>query len=214
MTFHGLASIDPGAEECAMACWDSAELTSVLWVSARDWGAPKALVCVVEVPQDDGRTGPVGDIIRLARSATRLGARTARVKLIEVEPREWKQSVPKAVCHSRAWPALSDAERDMLGGDATAAAISKACDRGAAARWKPHHNHYYRDRELPYVGGRGGLKITHDILDAAALGLWYLGRLGKGTHESSRLDQAANTLVVNAPAKRSRAKGAKGPGGT
>jgi hypothetical protein len=209
---YRLTSIDPGAERCALACWlQDCTLAAVLDVGSYDWPTTWAAEnVVVEVPQADGRAQVGDDVLRMALSATRVGARAALVSLSEHQPREWKGSLPKAVCHARAWAALSYDERELLGGDRTGRAIEAACARGAAARWKPHHNHYYRDRELPSVGG---LKITHDILDAVAIGLWYLGRTSqtqKDTHESSRLDKTTSTLVVDAPAKRSRAKRAEG----
>jgi hypothetical protein len=144
---------------------------------AETWSANQV---VFEVPQGDGRGVPVDDLLRVAVN----GARTAEAlccvedrAVSEARPREWKGSTPKAPCHLRAWQALSDTERALLGGAATAKAIANACNRGAKARWKKHANHHYSNRDLPTVDG---LKITHDILDAVALGLWYLGRTKKG----------------------------------
>jgi hypothetical protein len=118
---------------------------------------------------------------RVAVSAGRMGARASTNYLLEYEPRQWKGSLPKAVCHLRMWQALSDTERALLGGEQTAKAIANACNRGAKARWKKHANHHYSNRDLPKVPQSStdhvGIKITHDILDAVSLGLWYLGRL-------------------------------------
>jgi hypothetical protein len=62
----------------------------------------------------------------------------------------------------------------LLGGADTARAIVAACKRGAGDRWSKPGARYYRASELPTVRG---VRITHDILDAAALNLWDSGRL-------------------------------------
>jgi hypothetical protein len=182
-------SIDPGAEQCALAVWglpdaiqrdahavsaDKARLVRVVSYGSREYPTEQAPTVVVEVPQADGRATTSDDMYRVAVSAGRMGARATTVHLLEYQPRQWKGSLPKAICHLRMWQALSDTEKPLLGGDVTAKAIANACNRGAKARWKKHANHHYSNRDLPTVAG---LKITHDILDAVALGLWYLGRL-------------------------------------
>lgn len=186
MTIFDLAALDPAAEVSATALFTGAQLvelrnldldTCVHWYAA--WSV------VVEIPQADGRAAPADDLIRVAvngaRSAQALRESAAGGSVTEARPREWKGSLPKAICHLRLWQALSDTERALLGGDKTAKAIANACNRGAKARWKKHANHHYSNRDLPTVSqsstDRVGLKITHDILDAVALGLWYLGRL-------------------------------------
>jgi hypothetical protein len=133
-------------------------------------------VVVWEVPQGDGRTMTTDDAVRVAAAGAELAGRSvaATGSIVRATPREWKGSLPKAICHLRMWQALSDTERALLGGEQTAKAIANACNRGAKARWKKHANHHYSNRDLPKVGE---LKITHDILDAVSLGLWYLGRL-------------------------------------
>ena len=75
------------------------------------------------------------------------------------------------------WKALAPSERALLGGEATRKAIEAACLRGAKDRWSKPGATYYRARELPKVNGQ---KITHDMLDAAALALYALGRIGRG----------------------------------
>jgi hypothetical protein len=98
-------------------------------------------------------------------------------EVVRYQPRQWKGSTPKPVHHARMWEALTDAERRVIGGATTASAIWAACERGASDRWRKAGATYYRARELPTVDGT---KITHDLLDAVALGLYDLGRMRSG----------------------------------
>lgn len=172
-------SIDPAADECAVAAWNQQRLVEVrVWPRSLRAADDSAFVdaAVVEIPQADGRSAPADDLLRVAVTGARLAEYAAGRfgEIVEARPREWKGSLPKAVCHERMWRALSDAERALLGGAQTCKAIANACNRGAKARWKKHANHHYSNRDLPTVDG---IKISHDILDAVSLGLWYLGRL-------------------------------------
>lgn len=83
-------------------------------------------------------------------------------------PREWKGTEPKPAQHARMWAVLSPAERAVLGGDATRATIEKAIEKGALSRWTISGAECYPSRWT-----------THNLLDAAALGLVLLGRLEK-----------------------------------
>lgn len=78
--------------------------------------------------------------------------------------RGWKGTECKPHNHKRLWAVLDDAERRILGGDATAAAIEAACEKWARKR-----------------GGIEGAKCyssdVHNLLDAAALGACFLGRM-------------------------------------
>jgi hypothetical protein len=185
-----LLAIDSGHPESACASFVGCVLRRVFSGNVDtvpDWAHYAYDRVVVEVPTLRGDATPNPESLILIgiagpRLAERCSASAAPERLREVRPAEWKGSLPKAVCHLRMWQALSDTERALLGGDATAKAIANACNRGAKARWKKHANHHYSNRDLPKVGGIAGvsdgtLKITHDILDAVALGLWYLGRL-------------------------------------
>ena len=98
--------------------------------------------------------------------------------VVEYTPRQWKGSEAKPVQHARLFgvnshltgePAvLTPAEQAVLGGHATAAAIAAAVEKGAADRWaKPGVAYYLRTF------------ATHNLLDAAALGCFHLGRLEK-----------------------------------
>lgn len=176
-----LLAIDSGYPDCAVAAVEGKRLVAVdtvEWQARRVCGFRSYSRVVVEVPQGDGRAVPVDDLIRVAVAGVRLAERLVQgVDVREYRPREWKGSTPKPPHHNRAWGALDDDERMLLGGDRTHAAIVAACKRGAQNAWRKPGVTYYRARELPSVGG---LKITHDILDAVALALYDLRRIPKG----------------------------------
>src|SRR5690606_33487710 len=122
---------------------------------------------------------PTDDLIRTAVGGAKVAAWLAP-DVVEYQPRQWKGSLPKAAHHRQAWDVFSAEEQTLLGGAATLVAIERACERGASARWQKRGalagSHFYSARDLPTVGG---LKITHDLLDAAVLGLHDLGRLAR-----------------------------------
>jgi hypothetical protein len=179
VTPEHLISIDPGVKACAVATWLRGTL-----VLATSWPAgtlPSGMGSVPdrvvwELPQADGRATPADDLIALTAAGADLARAFAGLggEVKAYRPRDWKGSTPKPVHHARLWEALTDAERLLLGGSVTASAIWAACERGATDRWRKAGATYYRARELPSVDGR---KITHDLLDAVALGLYDLGRL-------------------------------------
>lgn len=180
-----LAAIDAGATECAVALYSGQRLR-MLWAvpTTRSLGV-RCSRAVYEIPQADGRTAPADDLIRTAVGGAKVAAWLAP-EVAEYQPRQWKGSLPKAAHHHQAWTLFTEAEQALLGGAATLAAITAACERGAKARWQKRGtlagNHFYSDRELPTVGG---LKITHDLLDAAVLGLHDLGRTRTLTDSSA-----------------------------
>lgn len=104
-----------------------------------------------------------GGLLAAGFAAGRSGA-----SVILYTPKEWKGEEQKPVQHSRLWCVLSDAERTVLGGDATRVQIERALDKGARARWRISGADCYPSR----------WKI-HNLLDAAALGCVHLGRLEK-----------------------------------
>lgn len=178
-----LLAIDSGHPDCACAVarglkltWVGSACIQTVSLGTRSAGGFDRVI--VEVPQADGRSVPVDDLIRVATTGVRLAERFASRghAIEEVRPRDWKGSVPKPPHHARMWKALSNEEQDLLGGAQTYFAIVAACRRGAQGAWKKPGATYYRARELPSVNGT---KITHDILDAAALALYALKRLSK-----------------------------------
>lgn len=126
-------------------------------------------VVLWEKPQGDARTWhiPPAVMIELTAAGASLAglyAGAAGAKLITQTPTQSKGSNPKPICHARLWEALTPQERSTLGGDATWAQIDAACERGALARWAPGKTYYPASW------------LTHNILDAVALGAKYLGR--------------------------------------
>jgi hypothetical protein len=175
-----LAAIDAGATECAVALYIGQLLRRLCELPTS--GLIGTLRCdraVYEIPQADGRGAPADDLIRTAVGGAKVAAWLAP-DVAEYQPRQWKGSLPKAAHHHQAWTTFTATEQALLGGATTLAAIERACERGASARWQKRGalagNHFYSDRELPTVGG---LKITHDLLDAAVLGLHDLGRFAR-----------------------------------
>ncbi len=173
-----LISIDPGKQACAAARFSDDTMHAVGWLPSfkrcsNVWWADRA---VYELPQADGRSVPADDLIIIAAAGAELAA-ACSLDVHRYQVREWKGSLPKAAHHHQSWTLFTEAEQALLGGEATLAAITAACGRGAKVRWQKRGalagNHFYSDRELPTVGG---LKITHDMLDAAILGLHDLGR--------------------------------------
>jgi hypothetical protein len=174
---YELAAIDAGAVECAVALYSHRRLYRICNLpTAGLLGTVRCYRAVYEIPQADGRTAPADDLIRTAVGGAKVAAWLAR-DVAEYQPRQWKGSLPKAAHHHQSWTLFTEAEQALLGGEATLAAITAACARGAKVRWQKRGalagNHFYSDRELPTVGG---LKITHDLLDAAILGLHDIGR--------------------------------------
>jgi hypothetical protein len=174
-----LLAIDPGAKACATATFVDKVLRYVGMYGPND-AAPWCSRAVVEIPERVNVAGvQADDLIRVAVAGARMAERCVRGApgaVREIRPAEWKGSVPKPVHHVRAFGKLSIDEAAIVGGDDTLIAIHSAQLRGAADRWKKPGAAYYRARELPTVCG---MKITHDLLDAVALGLYALGRLPK-----------------------------------
>ena len=175
-------SIDPGSKACAVAISDGAraELQWVGMVCPSNPSGPgyadrlDAAHVVVERPEANGRDTPPDDLIAITAAGFFLAGLVAGGPVRVTTPREWKGQTPKPVHHGRLWAVLTPSEHALLGGDETKEAISAARRRGAYDRWSKPGARYYRASELPTVRG---VRITHDILDAAALNLWDSGRL-------------------------------------
>jgi hypothetical protein len=165
-----LLAIDPGVHMQACAIYAHGYLVSAAF--NLDPGACE--IVVVERPEYQGKrsdSARVQDLIALAWNGARFAASTAAecgATLVELTPSQWKGSSPKPVVHAALWGVLSAAERALLGGAKTHAAITKALERGAAKRWPPNSHMYPSTWTM------------HNILDAAAMGAFYLGRITKG----------------------------------
>lgn len=80
--------------------------------------------------------------------------------------RGWKGSEQKPIHHGRLWRVLTPSERTVLGGRATEKHIEAAKEKGALDRWsRPGVSYYPR------------AFTTHNLLDATAMGKYFLGEL-------------------------------------
>jgi hypothetical protein len=165
-----LLAIDPGVhtQACALYC------DATLAAAGFDFHSCGHLErVVVERPEYQGKrsdSARVQDLLALAWNGARFAAMTAAncgATLHELTPSQWKGSQPKPVVHAALWAILTPAEREILGGAKTFAIVERALERGAARRWPPNI-HFY-----------SAAWTMHNILDAAAMGAFYLGRLKK-----------------------------------
>lgn len=174
-------AIDPGYSRksggCALALAEGGELVHVGFERASQFTtSPGGLVIqhvIVEQPQQDGRSWgvPPAVLIKLACEGMKLAglyAGASGAVLHDPTVTEWKGGEKKPAHHARLWAALSDAERRVLGGEKTYAVIKAACEKGALCRWKLPSDQLYPSTFK-----------THNLLDAAALLMWALGRLTK-----------------------------------
>ncbi len=175
-------AIDPGYSRksggCAVAQADRGDLCAVWFERASGFGHHSAAsdplsAVIVEQPQQDGRSWPVPPavLIKLAWEGASLaglyaGASGATLHTPTVS--EWKAGEKKPAHHARLWEVLTPAERLVLGGAKTHAVIVAACQKGALCRWKLPSDQLYPSTFK-----------THNLLDAAALLMWALGRLTK-----------------------------------
>lgn len=166
-----LLSIDGGnAKRNALACYVAEyeagqlyalhELNREQAVAARM--SPDAVA--VERPAYDGRIArgvPPGVIIDLAWNAAAVAyTLAAGAPVHEYTPGAWIGTVAKPVLHVRIWRALGAAERRIFPAS-TGAEIERAAE------------HYARKRKIIQ-------HVAYNTLDAAGVGLFHLGRIGKG----------------------------------
>lgn len=172
-------AIDPGYSRksggCALAHAVHGRLSWVGFERKQNWKGNTLLLdaVIVEQPQQDGRSWgvPPAVLIKLGWEGSGLAhlyAGAAGVPLFDPSVSEWKASEKKPAHHKRLWAVLSPAERAVLGGAKTLAAIEAACEKGALCRWKLPSDQLYPSSFK-----------THNLLDAAALLMWALGRLTK-----------------------------------
>jgi len=162
-----ILAIDPGVRECAYA---RAAEDRLVWVGLLPAGAVlpfRPALVIVERPDYQGARSDAArtqDLLALswagARAAYSIGA-----PVEEYTPREWKGSEAKPPQHLRMWEdTLSDDERKLFP-PGTGKLIMKAAEK-YALRPQPGAACY----------GRGRGSEVHNLLDAAAFLLAYVGR--------------------------------------
>lgn len=176
-------AIDPGIKKCACACLVNGELREV-WFEAVVYGAVNScrgptdpppresmVEIAVEQPEYHGARSDAArtqDLLALAWHGAMLAGQFAgrdQARTFAYPVSEWKGTIPKPMHHHHVWGALVDSEKRLLGGQRTADAIAKACEKHAMRRGKIKGVECYpRSFE------------THNLLDAVALGLHHVGR--------------------------------------
>ena len=184
MTAPSFVAIDPGyakrGKGCAVAYFAAGHLAAAyfarasVWVSSRCPSTGVDFV-LVEQPQYEGGTNGRSTrcnpavLMQLGWEGALLAglyAGAAGCSAIAKTPRQWKGSIQKPMHHAALWAVLTLGEHRVLGGDATGAAIDRACERGALDRWSKPGVEYYPAGFL-----------MHNLLDAVALGCQHIGRL-------------------------------------
>jgi len=119
---------------------------------------------VIERPQYDKRSerARIQDLIGLAWDGA-IFAASFGAPVRWYTPNQWKQSEHKPSQHAALWATFTPEEKALFPADSFAI-ISDALERGARSRWKPG-TFDYPERFL-----------THNLLDAVALGRHHLGK--------------------------------------
>jgi hypothetical protein len=160
-----IVAIDPGKNRCACACFSegtSALVSAFFLTPGQEPPVPfSASVVVIEKPRITTNTPNWESIVDEAWSGAII-AGTFRAPIIPYYPNEWKATVKKPVHHRRLWRVLSPAERFLLP-VGVAAVIDAAVKSYAATGKVTKYSHEW-----------------HNLLDAVGLGLFHLGRTGRG----------------------------------
>lgn len=160
-----IVSLDPGKKRTACAYFSESDnrLVSVFWLKPGE--APDPLFAVslviIEKPNINGNTpnwqstfdcGWYGAIV----------AGWFRAPIVEYEPNAWKATVKKPLHHQRLWRVLAKEERALLPVEVPGV-IETACVRYARTGTVRNYEHEW-----------------HNLLDAVGVGLFHLGRTGRG----------------------------------
>ncbi len=175
-------SIDGGNEKktdraCYAAEWVGGDLVGVFIVTvecARSFASHNPEYVAVERHQQDGRIAggggkvPPGVIIDLAWNTAAVAYTVARgAPVHEYTPAVWIGSINKAALQQRIWAALTTEERKVV------AAFARAQPEGVSAA--------LRQNLIRQATGKPLLKHKwYNVLDAVGVGLFHLGRIGKG----------------------------------
>lgn len=177
-----ILAIDPGyarkSKGCACAYVVGADVKRVWFErpanAVRGWPLTPLHYIVWERPEvrvrsNGARPIPAEHLIELAAVGAELAGRYGCAHGLAceaVKPSIWKGSIPKPTHHRNLWCSLDPASREVLGGEATAAEIEAAVERGALDRWGRAGVSYY-------PRGWDG----HNLLDAVALAFAFRSSL-------------------------------------
>jgi hypothetical protein len=188
------ACIDPGEHRSAVAVFDGPELVSLEWIKPGEVWPGLDLVdrIVIEKPRLYPRHPRPGNILNLGwggalvagafRPNLVIAAPDARcdVKLpkgtralIVYEPVQWKGGVKKPPHHLRCWEVLGPHERALF--NALRNARGKVSRISVEARIRAAVAKLAKSRKV-----KGYSFEAHNLLDAMALGLFFLKRTEKG----------------------------------
>lgn len=160
-----IVAIDPGKKRSAVACFNemTGTLLSVFYLEPGEAPAMpfSASVVVIEKPNINVNTPNWQSVLDCGWSGA-LVAGWFRAPVIAHEPNAWKATVKKPVHHHRLWRVLSPAERFLLP-VGVAAVIDAACKSYARTGKVTKYEHHW-----------------HNLLDAVGVGLFHLGRTGRG----------------------------------
>lgn len=177
---HTIA-IDPGARQNAIAVFVDSRLA---WAGFEAAFLPllatlqrnECVETIIEKPQIDRRSpGKLADLINVTANGYRLVGRIDQQVCLKPErfhertPQAWKGSVEKPIHHSRALYVLMPGEIQRI--PFATPTRENLIDYVHAAVEK---NAKRKSRRLV-----GYTNVVHNLLDAVALGLTYLGRLNK-----------------------------------
>lgn len=151
--FDRVTAVDPG-KVAGWAQYTAKKLTACGifsdWKYPQIWHSGYEQTFVMEIPRiyPHRSKGDPNDIVDLALTTGEIRGhfRAAGCHIIEAFPRTWKGQVPKEIHHARVLKQLADDELRLL--NAEARKISKTNPNG----------------------------FDHNMLDAVALGLWFLRR--------------------------------------
>ncbi len=191
-------SIDGGNEAktdraCYVASWRLAALLGVDEVNLHvaqciaAGGEPRPACVVVERHQQDGRISggggkvPPGVVIDLAWNTAAVAYTLARgAPVHEYTPNDWIGGLNKAMLQRRIWSALTPGERVLVASRGRAELGPRK--RGDAYSGRPVDvtSALVRNAKRAALGQDLLKHDWYNILDAVGVGLFHLGRVGKG----------------------------------
>lgn len=162
MTEYDMISIDPGKSWVYVALWNAGVLCKTLrWDPLDLTQYERAPRIVIEKPNINKNTPNWQSVLDVAWSGALVAGRCGG-NVQHYEPSQWKGSVVKPIHHGRVWAAMTQAERFLFPAEVPDI-IQRAKETYARTGQVRKYDHDW-----------------HNNLDAVGLGLFALGRLGRG----------------------------------